>query len=119
MDETKTKVVSGGHLISPKMDETKTKWWRISGAQESADLRHSRIGGFQALKNRWITSAQESADERMEARLLSGAEWSCLTEEENKVALREVGPLKNGWLNEWSRVCSLEPNALLTGKEDN
>jgi len=54
MDETKTKVVPGGHLISLKMDETKRKWSggslslknrRISVAQESADLRRSRIGG--------------------------------------------------------------------------
>ena len=60
-----------------------------------------------------------SADERMEARVPIGAECSCLAEEENNVALREVGRIKNRWLNEWSRVCSLEPNALLTGKEDN
>ena len=112
-------MVSGAQLLSPKMDETKTKWWRISGAQESADLRHSRIGGPQALKNRRTSGAQESAEERMEAHVLSGAECSCLTEEENKEVLREVGRLKNRWLNEWSRVCSLEPNALLTGKEDN
>ena len=55
----------------------------------------------------------------MEARLLIGAECLCLTEEENKMALREVGRLKNIWLNEWSRVRSSEPNALLTGKDDN
>jgi len=119
MNETKTKWRPAHNDLVRKWMKPKQKWWWISGAQESADLRHSRIGGFQALKNRWITSAQESADERMEARLLGGAEWSCLTEEENKVALREVGPLKNGWLNEWSRVCSLEHNALLTGKEGN
>ena len=55
----------------------------------------------------------------MEARVLSGVEWSCLTEEENKMVLREVGRLKNIWLNEWSLVRSSEPNALLTGKDDN
>ena len=97
----------------------KQKWWRISSAQESADLRRSRIGGSQAIKNRRISGAQEPADEIKEACMLTGAECSCLKEEENKVVLREVGRLKNRWLNEWSRVCSLELNALLTGKEDN
>ena len=86
------------------MDETKTK----SGG-----------GGYQALKKRRISGSQESADRRMEACVLSGAEFSCLPEEENKVALREVGRLMNRSLTEWSRACSVEPNALLTGKEDN
>ena len=51
-----------------------------------------------------MSSAQESADERMEARVLIGAECSWLTEEANKVAGRDVKRHENANKKEMRRV---------------
>ena len=48
---------------------------------------------------------QESPDERMEARVLSGAECSYLTEEENKVApIVNHARKKEGAYSDWMKV---------------
>ena len=72
------KVVSGAHLLSRKMDETKTK---LCPADSYLVWKWTK------QKQKWwrrISSVQESADERMEARVLIEAE------EQTQVVRREA-----------------------------
>ena len=82
----------GAHLLSQKMDKIKPKLSPV------ADLQHSNIGGSQALKNRRISPAQESADLR---RSRIGGSLA----------------LKNRRMKEWRRACSLERNAHVSLKK--
>ena len=80
------------------MDEVKRKWCPAHNYLVRKWMKPKQSGGgSRALKNRRISGTQESVEERMEAHVLSGAECSCLTEEENKEVLRELGRLKNRW----------------------